>query len=151
GHECFRGSGQHHLQSFHKRGEKSFWLPIIPRQTRARGDCRPRTNSAACELRRWAGCTGPCFLREFGNLRERLPGCHAFAPAQIGAGEFSAAQSFAHFIFRKCSEIRAATVDMKSSHSVGFYVVAALVSSAEVSTASPCVKKGSAGILPALD
>ena len=60
------------------------------------------------------------------------PGCHPFAPAKIGPEEFSTAQSVAHFIFRKCSQIRAATVDMKSSHSVGFYVVAALVSSAEV-------------------
>jgi hypothetical protein len=108
-------------------------LPIIPRKAGARRDCRRGSNGAAGELRLWAGrAAGPGFLREFGNLRKRLPGCHPFAPAQVRAGEFSAAQSFAHFIVRKCTEIRAAPVDMKSSHSVGFYVVAALVSSAEV-------------------
>src|SRR4029077_19040880 len=85
------------------------------------------------KLRLWAGRAARSgFLGEFGNLRKRLPGRHPFAPAKICPEEFSAAQSVAHFIVRKCSEIRAATVDMKSSHSVGFYVVAALVSSAEV-------------------
>src|SRR5207249_9168009 len=100
----------------------------------ARRDCRRGSNWAtAGKLRLWAGRTArPGFLREFGNLGKRLPGCHPLPPAEIGAGEFSAAQSFAHFIFRECSQAGAAAVDMKSSHSVGFYVVAALVSSTEV-------------------
>ena len=35
-----------------------------------------------------AGCAAGCgFLREFGNLRKRLPGCHPFAPAEISAEE----------------------------------------------------------------
>ena len=49
--ERFRWSGQNHLQRFDKGGEKSFLLPVIPRQTGAR-DCHPRSNSAASELRR---------------------------------------------------------------------------------------------------
>src|SRR5438552_2573367 len=140
--ERFRRSGQNHYQGIEKGAQNSALLPIIPRQAGARRDCRRGSNSAATgELRFWAGSgTGPGFLREFGNLRKRLPGCHPFAPAEIGAGEFSAAQSFAHFIFRKCSQTGAAAVDMKSSHTVGFYVVAAIVSRVEVSVVSPRVK-----------
>src|SRR5205814_6392477 len=93
------------------------------------------------ELRLWTGRTaGPGFLRKFGNLRKGLPGCHSFAPAKIRANEFSAAESFPHFIFRKCPQISTAAVDMKSSHSAGFYVVAALVASVEVIAALPRVK-----------
>src|SRR5205809_3320546 len=142
---CGEGFGrfcQNHDQGIEKGAQNSALLPIIPRKARARRDCRRGSNWAtAGELRLWAGCAArPGLLREFGNLRKRLPGCHPFQPAEIGAGEFSAAQSFAHFIFRKCSQTGAAAVDMKSSHTVGFYVVAAIVSRAEVSVASRRVK-----------
>src|SRR5437773_1560175 len=140
--ERFRRSGQNHYQGIEKGAQNSALLPIIPRKAGARRDCRRGSNSVATgELRLGAGrAARPGFLREFGNLRKRLPGCHPFAPAEIGADEFSDAQSFAHFIFRKCSMTGAAAVDMKSSHTVGFYVVAAIVSRAEVSVASPRVK-----------
>src|SRR5438094_3965493 len=140
--ERFRRSGQNHYQGIEKGAQNSALLPIIPRQAGARRDCRRGSNSAATgELRFWAGSgTRPGFLREFGNLRKRLPGWHPFAPAQIRAAEFSAAQSVAHFIFRKCSQTGSASVDMKSSHNFGFDVVAAIVSRVEVSVVSPRVK-----------
>src|SRR5205814_5178967 len=110
---------QNHDQGIEKGAQNSSLLPIIPRKSRPGRDGRRRGNrTGAGELRLWTGRTaGPGFLRKFGNLRKGLPGCHSFAPAKIRANEFSAAESFPHFIFRKCPQISTAAVDMKSSHS----------------------------------
>jgi len=77
------------------------------------------------------------FLARIGNLRKRLPGWHPFAPAKIRAGEFSAAQSFAHFIFPKMyRDSWPLRLIMKSSHRTRVLRGRpALVSSAEVSAA----------------
>src|SRR5207248_4615527 len=99
--ECFGRFRQNHDQGIEKGAQDSALLPIIPWKAGARRDCCCRGNcTGSGELRLWArDAAGPGLLHEFGNLRKRLPGCHPFAPAEIRPDEFSAAQTFAHFIF----------------------------------------------------
>src|SRR6185369_15646020 len=77
-------STQNHLQSFNKRVEQSFRLALVPWQSAARHghfrDC-----GCWASLRRGHGRRR--HSTKLRKLRERLPGCHSFAPAEIGGKE----------------------------------------------------------------